>query len=463
MLSSRGRAVTLSAAVVAAVFTLTGARAARDQRDRLPDRIADSTFWRIVTTFSEASGYFSSENFVSNETEWQYVIPAALDRVGKASAYLGVGPEQNFTYIASFHPRIAFICDIRRQNMMEHLMYKALIEMSSDRADFLSKLWSRRRPEGLDSASEGATIAAAYAREKPDSLFLNLTLGAIFDRLVNQHKFALNSEDSATVRAVYSVFFRDGPDVSYSSSSRLARGPLMPLGSLRGPTVSANGGVIMMPGATGMISFNTGTGTTTYRITTDSTGQVRVMRDSAGMSVPDTNFKFQPGSSVNFAPPFSFGGGYATFGSLMAEDDGAGVNRGWLGSEAAFQWLRDFERRNLLIPVVGDFAGPKALRSIGRYLRENDAHVSAFYTSNVEQYLFQNAVNGEFYENVATLPTEANSMFIRSFPNLVRGGMMPRRPGSRLAQTTSSIDTVVRAHRNGLLTGYIDLARLQDR
>src|SRR5262245_21390902 len=62
-----------------------------------PARLADSTFWRIVTTFSEPSGYFASDNYVSNENEWQYIIPPKLTSFNRDGAYLGVGPEQNFT------------------------------------------------------------------------------------------------------------------------------------------------------------------------------------------------------------------------------------------------------------------------------------------------------------------------------------------------------------------------------
>lgn len=462
MLSSRASAISLNTAIIATALTLTGATATRTARERIPDRLADSTFWRMVTTFSEPSGRFPSENFVSNETEWQYVIPGALPRVAPMSAYLGVGPEQNFTYIAAFHPKIAFICDIRRQNMIQHLMYKALIEMSSDRADFLSKLWSRRRPDGLDSASDPAVIVAKFRNEKSDSLFYALNLGAIFDRLVTRHKFALNSEDSATVRAVYGVFFSAGPDISYSSSS--GRGGGFPgFGNISVPGFGMNNGIVMMRSSTGMISISNGTGMTTYRITTDSAGKITVMRDSAGTAVPDTAFKLGAGGALMGAP-WGAGMGYATFASLMSEDDGTGVNRGWLGSEVAFRWLKDFETRNLLVPVVGDFGGEKALRAIGGYLKDHDAHVSAFYTSNVEQYLFQNRVDGDFYENVAALPTDANSMFIRSFPPSFGGAyVIPRKPGARLAQSTSSIDTVVRAYRNGQLTSYSALARLQDR
>jgi hypothetical protein len=89
--------------------------------------------------------------------------------------------------------------------------------------------------------------------------------------------------------------------------------------------------------------------------------------------------------------------------------------------------------------------------------------LSAFYTSNVEQYLFQNRVNDDFYANVAELPTDSSSFFVRSFPSTFRGAVMPRKPGSRMAQTTSSIDDIVRAFRSGTLTSYTELAQLQDR
>jgi hypothetical protein len=45
------------------------------------------------------------------------------------------------------------VLDIRRQNMLEHLTYKALFEMSTDRADFLSRLFSRQRLPDRDKDS----------------------------------------------------------------------------------------------------------------------------------------------------------------------------------------------------------------------------------------------------------------------------------------------------------------------
>src|SRR6266581_1936367 len=120
--------------------------------DELPKQLSDEAFWNLVTEFSETGGYFRSDNFVSNETTFQYVIKD-LKKTKPGGVYLGVGPDQNFTYIVAMQPKMAIIFDIRRQNVMQHLMYKALIEMSSDRAEFLSLLFSRKRPANLGPKS----------------------------------------------------------------------------------------------------------------------------------------------------------------------------------------------------------------------------------------------------------------------------------------------------------------------
>src|SRR5262245_28952159 len=105
--------------------------------DTLPDRLTDKEFWKMVTDFSESGGYFRSDNFLSNETGYQSVIPFLRKTVQPGGVYMGVGPEQNFTYLVAVEPKMAFVVDIRRQNMLEHLLYKALMEMSPDRASFL--------------------------------------------------------------------------------------------------------------------------------------------------------------------------------------------------------------------------------------------------------------------------------------------------------------------------------------
>src|SRR5215831_10269645 len=118
-----------------------------------PRLLADEEFWRITQDFSERAGTFQSDNLLSNERWFQHVVPALVQKARQNRAYVGVGPEQNFTYIFALKPKLAFIVDIRRGNFDLHLMYKALFELSADRAEFVSRLFSRPRPDGLTAKS----------------------------------------------------------------------------------------------------------------------------------------------------------------------------------------------------------------------------------------------------------------------------------------------------------------------
>ena len=117
--------------------------------DTLPEKLTDAEFWKIISDFSEPNGYFRSDNLLSNEIWYQYVIPE-LTRIAKPSRlYLGVGPEQNFAYIVALTPKMVFIVDVRRGNLHLHLMYKALFELSKDRAEFVSRLFSKKRRKAV--------------------------------------------------------------------------------------------------------------------------------------------------------------------------------------------------------------------------------------------------------------------------------------------------------------------------
>src|SRR5437870_2025079 len=135
----------------------------------LPAQISDEAFWTMISDFSEPNGYFRFENFLSNELAYQKVIPTLKENTRPGGVYIGVGPEQNFTYAAALQPKVAFIIDIRRQNMLEHLMYKALFELSSDRADFLSRLYARKRPGGLNADVDSDVLFAGYERLQRDA------------------------------------------------------------------------------------------------------------------------------------------------------------------------------------------------------------------------------------------------------------------------------------------------------
>ena len=330
----------LWAAITAAVWFLVpqasglaeraqSAAATAPRTSSLPASISDEDFWKLTVDLSEPNGSFQSENLVGNERPMQNVVPT-LEALPRGGAYLGVAPDQNFTYILALDPRIAFIVDIRRGNLLEHLMYKAIIELSSDRADFLARLFSRRQPKDLDGVKASVTeLFDAYRTVTPSDAYHAENVTALHNHLVNTHRFGLSEEDIVNLDGIYEMFFRYGPQLSYNLSA-----------SPRGN----------MP----------------------------------------------------------------TYAEMLQLTDREGRMRSYLASDGAFQRLKALQRKNLIVPITGDFAGPKALRAVGDYVRSHDATVTAFYTSNVEQYLFRSGVAPAFYQNVATLPIDDRSVFIRS-------------------------------------------------
>jgi len=342
----------------------------------IPTKLSDSAFWKLVTDFSETNGYFRSDNFTSNENTYQWVIPDLQRTTKPGGVYLGVGPDQNFTYLVALKPKIAFIFDIRRQNMLTHLMYKALIEQSSDRADFTARLFARARPAGLDTGSSPKAILAAFQAVPPDTVAYRRNVAAIYDRLTKQHGFKLSDADSSTINYVYHTFVAYGPDINYNSNMQ--------------------------------------------------------------------------------------GGGYGrgrmpSWAELQIETDSAGLNRSYMANEANFRALKDLESNNLVVPLVGDFAGPKAIRAVGQYLKDHQATVTAFYLSNVEQYLFQQEDDWKkFYTNVGTLPLDSTSTFIRSVFN----GMGYSRSGGgymRSDQMLASMMQQLSMFNAGQLTMYFQV------
>ena len=316
--------------------------------DKLPARYTNAEFWRIVTEFSELGGQFPYENFVSNEVSYQDILPDVTRIAKPGGAYLGVAPEQNFTYIAAIKPKVAFILDIRRQNMLELLMYKALFEMSADRVEFVSRLFSRPKPPGLTAASSAEQIFKAFEPVAGNADLYKQTLQAIRDRLVKQHQFQLIGDDEQKIEYVFSVFYRGGPRMDYAYAS----------------------------------------------------------------------------SSPNNQVP--------SYYNLMVTTDGRGKNWAYLETEDRYQYVRDMQLKNLIIPLVADFGGPKTIKAIGQYLKDHGALVSVFYISNVEDYL--NTTWAAYRANLAALPSDDSTLLIRFIPvtNTVLGWIKdvpPQWPG----------------------------------
>jgi len=125
----------------------------------------------------------------------------------------------------------------------------------------------------------------------------------------------------------------------------------------------------------------------------------------------------------------------------------------FLATDDQFEEIQRLQRNNLIVPLVGDFAGPKAIRSVGQFAEEHGSTIHVFYTSNVEEYLFQDSHSWkEFYKNVASLPTDSNSMFIRYVLN-----------GSAYSQhrrsLTSTMQSTLAGYRAGVILGYEDVLR----
>ena len=357
--------------LVALLITVPSTHAA----DTVPRELTDDAFWKMVSDYSEDSGSFRFE-YMSNELQFQYVIPRLKENRKPGGVYLGVGPEQNFTYIAALQPKMAFILDIRRQNMVEHLIYKAVFEMSQDRVEFLSRLFSRKAPPGLNEKSTARQIFTAFRSATPDQDLYRENLQAIKDRLLKEHRFQLTTSDRESIEYIYRIFFDTASVFGYSSGT--------------------------------------------------------------------------------------FGGFGGTYADLMTATDQQGQARSYLANEENYQVVRELERKNLIVPVVGDFAGSKALRGVARYIRDRGATVTAFYTSNVEQYLFQQGDDWKhFLTNVAGLPLDSSSMFIRS-SHFAFGDAQPPRQFNRgrFIQLLSPMAEVVKAYNTGQIASYEDLIRL---
>jgi hypothetical protein len=358
---------------VAALYVIP--RSDRPSRT-LPEGFSDSEFWDVVSDFSEPGGYFRSENLVSNESTFQHVIPELTTKTKPGGVYLGVGPDQNFTYIVALRPKLAFITDIRRNNMLLHLMYKALIELSDNRAEFLSKLFSRPMPENISKDITTEELFEIFSGVELDPEFEEENLELVLNHLREGHNFPLTVEDARNMGSIYKAFCDGGPEIRYSYPNQYPRR-------------------------------------------------------------------------------------FPSYSELMQEADEEGESHSYMASEEKFQQLKELQMQNRIVPIVGDFAGEKALRSVGRFLKDHGATVTAFYTSNVEFYLFQSDDWRKFLTNVSYMPLDADSYFIRAYFNTYGRFSSPTWPGAAARSVTllDNIPALVSAFENKQIRTYYDVVQ----
>lgn len=325
---------------------------------------------------SEPGGYFDSDNLISNETSYLQVVER-LDEVAPGGVYIGVGPDQNFSYIARVRPEYAFILDIRRQNMLQHLLFAALFASADDPYQYLCRLFSRPCPDATPrGAGPGieATLRALQATPPTEETFAR-NLQAVYRHLEGPLAFPLQGQDRADLRAIYRAFFEEQAEIRFRS----------------------------------------------------------------------------------FRRPWALY--HPTYRTLVGERSPKGRFGNFLDSAEDYRTVRDLSRAERIVPVVGDFAGPMALRAIGRWARERGLQVSLFYTSNVEFYLLRNDAFERFVANVRELPTKPDSLLARACFDYGRSHPAEL-PGHRSATLLQSIPRFLELHAAGSYSSYWDVCTL---
>jgi hypothetical protein len=368
--------VLLLASVVALALSGVAGASTRQQPARpaaQPDSLSAAEFSRLVRDLSEEGGYFRSDNFTSNETSYLHIIDKLRQLGATGGAYVGVGPEQNFTYIAKVRPRIAFIVDIRRQAMIQHLMFKAVFHLSSNRLQYLSLLLSRPLPKEKSPSPDAPVndLLAFFGQAAADERAYAANLAAVRKAIREEFQVQLSDADQTSLDYVYKSFRDDGLEIAYRMD---------------------------------------------------------------GMR----------------------GGFFPSLKDLIAQTDQHGKLGNFLATREDYEFVRDLHRRNLVIPVVGDFAGKKAVAAVGDYLRKNGFTVTAFYTSNVEQYLFQSGSFGAWAENIRKLPLTDKSFFIRAVPSS-RYSHPAQLPGHRSTTLLQQMTVFLKDFDEGRYQTYTDL------
>jgi hypothetical protein len=179
--------------------------------------LSDKEFWALSTGLSEPAGAFHlADNLVSNE---RHIGRSLGNLPSTGGVYIGVGPEQNFSYIARLEPAMAFIIDIRRENRNLHLMYKALFAMSAGRADFVSRLFSREPISAVRSNTTAEELFARLAASRPDRRMHDANVRLIREHLLHQHEFPLSKADVEWIEGAFMAFYSDGPEIHYGRLS----------------------------------------------------------------------------------------------------------------------------------------------------------------------------------------------------------------------------------------------------
>jgi hypothetical protein len=329
----------------------------------------------LVERLSEPNGDFDTDNLISNESSYLHVMPALEQGGVSGGVYIGVGPDQNFSYIARIRPTTAFIIDIRRDNLLLHLLFKAIFAASRNRMEYLSILTGRPLPDRLDSWRD-ASIEKIVAYLDMTEAASSAWNGADVERLhasIKSTGIPMSAADFSTIDRFRRAFVQSGLGLQFQSTGRPARD---------------------------------------Y---------------------------------------------YPSYRDLLLETDRRGRKLCYLASEDDFQFVKSLEAHDGLVPVVGNLSGPHALAGIGQEISRRGEKVSAFYVSNIENYLFRDGTFPRFVDNVKKLPRSDKSVIIRS---LFGGMSLPESvPGYYSTSAIQSINEFVANCGSTRCRGYYELLK----
>lgn len=199
--STTPSSATQSAKTADAAPSASAKRAAEADAKRFAD---------LVNDLSEPDTYFFSDNLITNETSYLQIADELQAQAQSGAVYVGVGPEQNFSYIARARPSTAFIVDIRRANTLLHLLYRAAFESAESRAHFVALLLGRAHDTGSTNAAGAdvdAVLAAATSGDANETTF-----AAAHDALmkrISSYGVKLSKEDSSAIQKMHHAFYED--------------------------------------------------------------------------------------------------------------------------------------------------------------------------------------------------------------------------------------------------------------
>lgn len=180
---------------------------------------------RQSAALSEPGGYFDTDNLISNEASYLHVL-GAMDRLGvRGGGYIGVGPDQNFSYIAAIRPEIAYLIDVRRDNLLLHLLFRALFLEAPTRIEYLALLYGRPAPRDPGRwRDRSVDDLVRWIDGQPASPGQGEMIRARIADRIRGFGFDLDDRDLGIIDRFHREFISRGLDLRFTTTGRAPSG-----------------------------------------------------------------------------------------------------------------------------------------------------------------------------------------------------------------------------------------------